>query len=130
MRSATRIVSAGLVLALFACGRDAEPPPAAEAAEAAHEPAAAPAEVLYVDVRTPEEFAEGHVAGAVNIPHDRMAARWGEIAAHRDRPVVLYCRTGRRSEMALDVLRERGFSDLRNGVSLDRLAGQGVPTAR
>lgn len=121
------------LLCLAACsapperGTPPEPPAAPAAAAGQTAPAA---EVLYVDVRTPEEFAAGHVAGAVNIPHDQMSARWRELEAHRDRPVVLYCRSGRRSGVALDVLREHGFRDLRNGVSLERLAAEGVPAAR
>jgi rhodanese-related sulfurtransferase len=64
---------------------------------------------LVVDVRTPEEFAAGHVPGAINIPYDRMAARSGEIIARKDSSIVLYCRSGRRSGIAAKVLADRGF---------------------
>lgn len=67
---------------------------------------------LLLDVRTPEEFAQGHVAGAVNISHDRIAERMEEIAAFEDQSVVLYCRSGRRAGIAASVLREAGFEDL------------------
>jgi rhodanese-related sulfurtransferase len=65
--------------------------------------------VTVVDVRTPEEFASGHVPGAVNIPHDQMAARHGEIGPPAT-PVLLYCRSGRRSGIAAGTLAEQGFT--------------------
>ena len=66
-----------------------------------------------VDVRTPQEFAEGHLPGAVNIPLDQLERRVGEIGAP-DTKVVLYCRTGRRSAQAEGLLRARGFQDVLN----------------
>ena len=66
-----------------------------------------------VDVRTPEEYAAGHVEGALNIPHDQVAARVGEIGAP-DQPVVLYCRSGRRSDLAARALAELGYRQVHN----------------
>ena len=68
--------------------------------------------LVVLDVRTPAEFAAGHVPGARNIPHDQVAARLDELAASRDQTVVLYCRTGRRSGLAAEVLRSAGFGRL------------------
>jgi rhodanese-related sulfurtransferase len=69
------------------------------------------AEHLYVlDVRTPEEFAAGHVPGAVNISHEQLAARLAEVP--RDKDVVLYCRSGKRAGMAADVLYANGYTRL------------------
>jgi phage shock protein E len=122
-----------LLLPLLACSpqretqvleeREPAPPTAATATPQSLEP-------LYLDVRSPEEFATGHVVGAVNIPHTEMAERWTEIAEHRDRPVVLYCRTGRRSAAAQQVLQERGFTNMTNARTLEALSAQGVPTTR
>ena len=80
-------------------------------------PAVAPAAVaeitarddapLLLDVRTPEEFAEGHLPGAVLIPHDQLAARLDEI--DRDRWVLVYCRSGKRASTAQDILEEAGI---------------------
>ena len=61
---------------------------------------------------TPEEYAAGHLPGAVNIPHDQLAARLGELSGAREHDVVVYCRTGRRSAEALGVLDEAGFKRL------------------
>lgn len=89
-------------------------------------PSAVTKVAAYVDVRTPEEFASGHVAGAINIPHDQMAARFGELAEYRDSSIVLYCQSGRRSGIALDVLMENGFTKAVNGGGVDEVRGTGV----
>ncbi|GGA66511.1 hypothetical protein GCM10011521_00780 [Arenimonas soli] len=62
---------------------------------------------LLLDVRTPEEFAQGHLPGAVLIPHDQLAARLDEI--DRDRWVLVYCRSGKRAGTAQDILEEAGI---------------------
>lgn len=70
--------------------------------------------LVVLDVRTPEEFAAGHVPGARNISHDELAARLDELTGARDKDVVLYCRSGRRSTLAEETLREAGFTRLRH----------------
>jgi rhodanese-related sulfurtransferase len=67
--------------------------------------------LFVLDVRSPEEFAAGHVPGAVNIPHDQVASRLAEIP--KDKEVVLYCRSGRRSGLAAEALEANGYKDLR-----------------
>lgn len=86
--------------------------------------------VVYVDVRRPDEWAAGRVVGAIHIPHTEMAERWTELEEHRDADIVLYCRTGRRSGIAEQILREAGFERLHNGGGLADLERQGVPTGR
>ncbi len=66
-----------------------------------------PDHLFVLDVRTPQEYAEGHVPGAVNVPHDQVATRMAEIP--RDKDVVLYCRSGRRAQAAADVLASHGY---------------------
>ena len=70
-----------------------------------------PAGVLLVDVRTPAEAAQGMARGAVVIPHDQIAARLKELP--RDKDIVLYCRSGRRSKIAYDVLHDAGYERIR-----------------
>ena len=53
--------------------------------------------VVLLDVRTPGEYAAGHVAGAVNIPHDALADRIGELPEPGGAPVVVYCKSGKRA---------------------------------
>jgi phage shock protein E len=62
-----------------------------------------------VDVRTPEEYAEGHVPAAVNIPFDQIGQRASEIGGPAT-PVVVYCRSGRRSGIAAESLRGLGYT--------------------
>jgi rhodanese-related sulfurtransferase len=83
---------------------------------------------LFVDVRTPEEFAAGHVEGALLIPVDELEARIGELDEYRDQRVVLYCRTGRRSGIALDILNRQGFTAAENAGAFTRLRDLGLPT--
>lgn len=62
---------------------------------------------LVLDVREPDEYATGHVAGATLIPLGQLAARLGEVP--RDRAVVVVCRTGHRSAQGRDILLSAGF---------------------
>lgn len=65
-----------------------------------------------LDVRTPEEYAAGHVPGAINIPFDQVKDRLAEIGPGKDRPIVVYCRSGRRAAKALAVLHGAGYTHL------------------
>lgn len=69
-------------------------------------------DLVVLDVRTAAEFAAGHVPGARNLSHDQLAAKLDELAPMRDKQVVLYCRSGRRSLLAEDTLRKAGFTRL------------------
>jgi rhodanese-related sulfurtransferase len=64
---------------------------------------------LVVDVRTPGEYAAGHVPGAINVPFDQVAARVAELGP-KDGAIVLYCRTGRRTGIAASTLQQLGFT--------------------
>lgn len=68
---------------------------------------------ILVDVRTPEEFAAGHLPGAVNIPVDELPRRFAELGSP-EKPLVIYCRSGARSSRAEGLLKERGFQDVFN----------------
>ncbi len=68
------------------------------------------ASLFLLDVRRPDEFAAGHIPGAVNIPYDQVAARLGEIP--KDDEVVLYCHSGRRAGLAAEVLAANGYTKL------------------
>ena len=89
-----------------------------------------------LDVRTPDEYAQGHAVGAANVdvlaPDFRAKvealASAGTISA--ERPVYLYCRSGNRSGKAAEVLRAMGFAQAYNVGGLDDLVRAGVPTER
>ncbi|HMP90428.1 MAG TPA: rhodanese-like domain-containing protein [Kiritimatiellia bacterium] len=73
--------------------------------------------VLVIDVRTVAEFNSGHLDGAINIPHEKTDALAAVIGSDMSREVVLYCRSGRRSGIAMNALRQRGYEKIINGGS-------------
>ena len=74
----------------------------------------APGEIVWVDVRSAEEYAAGHVAEAANIPHTEIVERIGEVTDDKDATLYLYCRSGRRSGIAATALEEAGFTNVSN----------------
>lgn len=75
---------------------------------------ARPGERQYlVDVRTPEEFANGHIPEAVNVPIDELRSRIGELA--HDRQLATYCQVGQRGYLATRILLQAGFSAVNIG---------------
>lgn len=67
---------------------------------------------LIIDVRDEDAFLEGHIPGARLIPHDRMDEYTESLQAYKDQPIVLYCRTGRRSGKAAETLEADGFEQV------------------
>jgi phage shock protein E len=74
--------------------------------------AATPDGLTLVDVRTPDEYASGHIPGAVNIPVDQIADN--PPAADKQALIVVYCRSGSRSRAARNALLEKGYTDVVN----------------
>lgn len=98
-------------------------------------------DAVLIDVREPAEFDTGHLPGAINIPrgvlefqvdaHPAVANATDPALAHRERPLVLYCRTGGRAALAADNLQKLGFADVRSiagGIEAWREAGLPVVT--
>ena len=94
-----------------------------------------------VDIREPDEFADGHIPGAVNIPrgllefevdgHPAVNYQTAEALSHRERPVVLYCLSGGRSALAAEALKRLGFASpvsLAGGILHWADAGHAVVT--
>lgn len=110
MRAAAIVVA--LALGAAGCATVEQPAPVSrEATTAVHVDGAQAQQLvrdgaLLLDVRTPEEYAAGHIEGAVNIHVEDLAARAGEVPD--DRAVVVYCGTGRRSARAASILVESG----------------------
>ncbi|MCG9714073.1 rhodanese-like domain-containing protein [Shewanella insulae] len=77
---------------------------------------------MVVDVRTPEEFAEGHLKNAINIPFENIAEEFTKRNIAKDQSVVLYCRSGRRSGIAQESLVKLGYSNTYNGGGYQSLA--------
>lgn len=75
---------------------------------------------LVIDVREPSEFARGHVDGAINIPPERIMSGVQELHdVAKDTPIILYCVSGARSNMAGNILRGYGFTNITNGINKD-----------
>ena len=72
-----------------------------------------------VDVRTPAEFAAGHIAGALNLPLQQLDRRLAELEP-KAAPVVLYCRSGQRSANAARRLKSVGFGAVHNLGAMTR----------
>jgi len=65
---------------------------------------------LVVDVRTPEEFRAGHIPGAINVPHDQVAARAAELSGEHG--VAMYCMKGPRARLGEQALERAGVEDV------------------
>lgn len=81
---------------------------------------------IWIDVREPEEFEQGHISGAKNIPVGRIAQEITRISPDKNAPLNLYCRSGRRSEAALQVLKKLGYTHVANQGGYQSLLGQGI----
>lgn len=68
--------------------------------------------VLILDVRTPEEYREGHIKGSVLIPVQELEREYTKISDYFQKPVLIYCRSGNRSVTASKILISKGFHDL------------------
>ena len=73
---------------------------------------------LWIDVRSPVEYAAGDIRGATYIPFDVIDRRIGALVDSRDAPILLYCATGGRSAVALRVLTNMGYRNVRNAGGL------------
>ncbi|MFI4897669.1 MAG: rhodanese-like domain-containing protein [Phycisphaerales bacterium JB059] len=81
-----------------------------------------------LDVRRATEFAEGHLPGAKNIAHTRLASRLEEVP--RDRPILVYCRSGERSGVAASLLRRAGFDAVNLAGGIEAWESGAAPMER
>lgn len=70
---------------------------------------------LLVDVRTPGEFASGHVQGSVNIPLDKLSSQLSKFKNQKN--IIVFCQSGGRSGQAKTILEQNGFTNVINGGS-------------
>lgn len=73
-----------------------------------------PDSLVLIDCRRPEEWQTCRIEGALLFPMEDIPARLRELEEHEDRPVVVYCHTGRRSLSVAAFLKEQGFEDVRS----------------
>lgn len=79
---------------------------------------------LIIDVRTPGEFKSGAYPDAVNIPLDELSARLNELGSNLNRDIIVYCASGARSAYAENLLRQMGFTQVRNGGGIASMMAQ------
>ncbi|MBU1312242.1 MAG: rhodanese-like domain-containing protein [Gammaproteobacteria bacterium] len=83
--------------------------------------AATKPQTVWLDVRSAEEFAAGHLSGAINIPHTEVAQRINELKLAKDADIALYCKSGRRAGIAMETLQQLGYTNLSNHGGYDTL---------
>lgn len=83
-----------------------------------------------LDVRTPAEFAGGHIRGAINVPVTALSSRLDALKLDPGRPVVAICLTAHRSVPAVRLLRQRGFDAAQLAGGMIAWRGQKLPEAR
>jgi rhodanese-related sulfurtransferase len=74
---------------------------------------------IVIDVRTKEEFQMAHYKDALNIPYDEIEKHIKKLEAYKDKPIILYCRSGRRASIAKQTLEKYGFKNVLNAINLD-----------
>jgi phage shock protein E len=79
---------------------------------------------LLIDARSSQEFAGGHIEGAVNIPHNVMAQTIHTQTTDKNRSIVIYCHSGMRSAMAVAALKRAGYAVVENGGGIEKLRRQ------
>lgn len=75
---------------------------------------------LIIDVREPAEYAGSHLPGAINVPAGAFMSQNLPVeltTADKDQPIVLYCRSGQRSNTCIQILKQLGFKNLTNGIN-------------
>lgn len=73
---------------------------------------------VIIDVREPFEYATGHVKGAINIPPEELMNGAKALdGIDKDTPLILYCRTGSRSNVSMNILGQMGYTNLTNGIN-------------
>lgn len=119
MELRTVLLVAGLFLMVFGAGACASKDVAPERAQKL---VASNDNLVVVDVREPSEYCDerGHIPGALNYPYTSgvLETRYQELP--KDRPILVVCRSGRRSKLAAELLRSKGFSkvyDMTGGMN-------------
>lgn len=75
-------------------------------------------EYFIIDVREPEQYEAGHVNGAVNISADELASGTTKLDdISKETPIIVYCLSGSRSNVAKEILRDMGYTNVTNGIN-------------
>ena len=105
------------VMMLTACGQDKENDQGAAylniTAEEAKQIMDTEEGYIILDVRTQEEYDEGHIPGAIVISHEEIAEKAEDVLTDKDQLILVYCRSGRRSKLAAEALVELGYTNIK-----------------
>ena len=105
------------VMLLTACGQDKENDQGALyvniTAEEAKQIMDSEEGYIILDMRTQEEYDEGHIPGAIVISHEEIAEKAKEVLTDKDQLILVYCRSGRRSKIAAEALVELGYTNIK-----------------
>ena len=105
------------VMLLTACGQDKENNQGAVyvniTAEEAKQIMDTEEGYVILDVRTQEEYDQGHIPGAIVISHEEIAEKADEVLTDKDQLILVYCRSGRRSKIAAEALVELGYTNIK-----------------
>jgi len=74
---------------------------------------------LVIDVRTKEEYQMAHFKDALLIPYDEIEKNLKNLEPYKDKPIILYCRSGRRAGIAKQILEQNGFKNVINAINLN-----------
>ena len=125
--SAIAALTLAAAVGLAGCGSDAGFSASSSAPTPEAAAAGLPAGTVLIDVRTPEEFGTGHLVGAVNLPVE-LAAFPDQVATlDPDAEYLVYCRSGRRADLAVAYMTERGLTARNLGSVAEASAATGVP---
>ena len=111
------------VMLLTACGHDKENDQGAVyvniTAEEAKQIMDTEEGYIILDVRTQEEYDQGHIPGAILISHEEIAEKAEDVLTDKDQLILVYCRSGRRSKIAAEALAELGYTNIKEfgGIS-------------
>ena len=105
------------VMLLTACGQDKENDQGAVyvsiTAEEAKQIMDSEEDYIILDVRTQEEYDQGHIPGAIVISHEEIAEKAEQVLTDKDQLILVYCRSGRRSKIAAEALAELGYTNIK-----------------
>ena len=105
------------VMLLTACGQDKENDQGAVyvniTAEEAKQIMDTEEGYIILDVRTQEEYDEGHIPGATQISHEEIAEKAEGVLTDKEQLILVYCRSGRRSKIAVEALVELGYTNIK-----------------
>ncbi|MFR4383649.1 MAG: rhodanese-like domain-containing protein [Phascolarctobacterium sp.] len=117
------LIVAGLSMIGFSFGKNAGESKNLVTYEELQKKLTAKENFILLDVRTHEEFADGHIPGSILLPYDAVAQKAATMLTDKNKAIIVYCRSGRRSAIAADSLRQLGYKHVRDFGGINRWHG-------